>query len=302
MSDAPLDESLLDLYRSEAETQAAVLAQALVQCGAEPANPKKIEPATRAAHSLKGAARIVGLDLPVKLANAMEEILVAAQDGKRMLDQPAIDVLLRAADWLAQSAQAPVAELLAPPAVRLAAHADCLAALQTLPVKAAAPKRSPPPPTPPPPAPSPSPAPAAAPSPEVSPTPVATRKPPASQTNSPFGSSKLDFSLLDLYRAEAETQLATFVQGLVELESDLTNSKSIEPLMRAAHSLKGAARIIGLDSVVKLAHAMEDAFVAAQEARLVLNSAGIDVFLRSADWLAQFSKLPPDQLAAPPPD
>ena len=71
MSDAPLDESLLDLYRSEAETQAAVLAQGLIQCGDDPANPKKIEPAARAAHSLKGAARIVGLELPIKLAHAI---------------------------------------------------------------------------------------------------------------------------------------------------------------------------------------------------------------------------------------
>ena len=32
--------------------------------------------------------------------------------------------------------------------------------------------------------------------------------------------------------------------------------------MRAAHSIKGAAAIVGLDVVVQLAHAMEDAFVA----------------------------------------
>ncbi|MGA2051818.1 MAG: hybrid sensor histidine kinase/response regulator, partial [Opitutales bacterium] len=132
--------------------------------------------------------------------------------------------------------------------------------------------------------------------------PAASRKTESSRTNSPFGAAKLDLSLLDLYRTEAETQLGTFVQGLVELENDLTNQKNIEPLMRAAHSLKGAARIIGLDSVVQLAHAMEDAFVAAQNGKLTLTSAGIDVFLRSADWLAQFSKLPVEQLIAPPPD
>ena len=34
--------------------------------------------------------------------------------------------------------------------------------------------------------------------------------------------------------------------------------------MRAAHSLKGAARIVGLDVGVRVAHAMEDCFVAAQ--------------------------------------
>ncbi|MGA2052689.1 MAG: Hpt domain-containing protein, partial [Opitutales bacterium] len=132
MSNNTPDESLLDLYRSEAETQCAVLSQSLVELGADLANPKKIEPAARAAHSLKGAARIVGLDLPVQLANLMEEILVAAQQGKRALDQPTLDVLLRATDWLAQSAQSPVAELAAPPAARLAEHAACLAALQSL--------------------------------------------------------------------------------------------------------------------------------------------------------------------------
>ena len=35
--------------------------------------------------------------------------------------------------------------------------------------------------------------------------------------------------------------------------------------MRAAHSLKGAARIVGLTVGVRVAHAMEDCFVAAQQ-------------------------------------
>ena len=40
--------------------------------------------------------------------------------------------------------------------------------------------------------------------------------------------------------------------------------------MRAAHSLKGAARMVGLDVGVRVAHAIEDCFVAAQEGRLKL--------------------------------
>jgi two-component system sensor histidine kinase and response regulator WspE len=168
-------------------------------------------------------------------------------------------------------------------------------------VKSAVPgaKAAPPVPAPPPVAPAPA-------SPEVKPAPPAVAPVPSSATAAAPPPapppSKLDLSLLDLYRTEAETQLATFVQGLVELEVDLTNAKNIEPLMRAAHSLKGAARIIGLDFVVTLAHAMEDAFVSAQNGKLTLTPEAIDVFLRSADWLAQFSKLEPDQLAAPPPD
>ncbi len=303
MSDAPIDESLLDVYRSEAETQAAVLGHGLVQLGADPANLQTLEPIARAVHSLKGAARIVGLALPVQLAAAMEEILTPAHDGKHALTQNAVNVLIQAADWLAQSAQAPLAELAAPPPAKLTEHAACIAALKALPSAGAAPAKNPSPPTAgaPPESPA-SPPPRAAKSGTSFTRPATPAGRAKNATNSPFAGGKLDLGLLDLYRTEAETQLATFVQGLVELEADLANSKNIEPLMRAAHSLKGAARIIGLDSVVKLAHAMEDAFVSAQNGKLVLTSAAIDVFLRSADWLAQFSKLPPEQLSAPPPD
>jgi two-component system sensor histidine kinase and response regulator WspE len=73
------------------------------------------------------------------------------------------------------------------------------------------------------------------------------------------------FSLLELFRMEAESHTATLSTGLVALEGASATSAVIEPLMRAAHSLKGAARIVGLDAAVRVAHAMEDAFVAAQK-------------------------------------
>ncbi len=309
----PIDESLLDLYRTEAETQTAVLTQSLIELEANPGAVKKIEPAMRAAHSLKGAARIVGLEIVVQLTHVLEDILVSAQEGKFALAAPGVEVLLRAADWLANFSQAQLSELAAPTAAKIAEHAACLAALQALrgqgkisaPKKGAAPAPSasspaPPPPvaatpvTPPPVVAAPTPAPVP---PPVVPAPAAPVAAAAEEPAPP--PLKLDLSLLDLYRTEAETQLATFVQGIVELEGDLTNSKKIEPVMRAAHSLKGAARIIGLDPVVKLAHTMEDALVAAQEGKLALNSSGIDALLRAADWLAQFSKLPAGQLASP---
>jgi two-component system sensor histidine kinase and response regulator WspE len=240
----------------------------------------------------------VGLEIVVQLTHLLEDILVSAQDGKFALDAGGVDVLLRAADWLASFSKAPLAELATPSPAKLAEHAACLAALQALqgqgristPKKGAAPMPPVPPPV------VVSPPKALIPPPVVAPPPVPVVAAADESAPQPL---KLDLSLLDLYRTEAETQLATFVQGVVDLESDLSNTKKIEPVMRAAHSLKGAARIIGLDPVVKLAHAMEDALVAAQEGRLALNSSGIDALLRAGDWLAQFSKLPADQLSAP---
>ena len=85
------------------------------------------------------------------------------------------------------------------------------------------------------------------------------------------------FSMMDLFRMEAEERLAVLSQGLVALEGSARRPTAIEPLMRAAHSLKGAARVVGLDAAVRVAHAMEDCLVAAQKGRSRWARAAIDV-------------------------
>jgi two-component system sensor histidine kinase and response regulator WspE len=98
-------------------------------------------------------------------------------------------------------------------------------------------------------------------------------------------------SLMDLFREEVRSHAATLNQGLLELENDAANPQKIEPLMRAAHSIKGAARIVNLDAAVQLAHAMEDTFVAAQGGRIRINPADIDVLLRGTDLLARLGQV-----------
>jgi chemotaxis protein histidine kinase CheA len=56
-------------------------------------------------------------------------------------------------------------------------------------------------------------------------------------------------------------------------------------MMRAAHSIKGAARIVRVDLAVDLAHVMEDCFVAAQRGELQFRPADVDVLLKSVDLL-----------------
>src|SRR6185503_14184928 len=64
----------------------------------------------------------------------------------------------------------------------------------------------------------------------------------------------------------------------------------LEACMRAAHSLKGAARIVGLPVGVRVAHAMEDCFVAAQQGQLILGQAHIDLLLGTTDLLARIAR------------
>ena len=47
-------------------------------------------------------------------------------------------------------------------------------------------------------------------------------------------------------------------------------SISVDELMRASHSIKGAARIVHVEPAVRVAHALEDCFVAAQNRRITL--------------------------------
>ncbi len=100
-----------------------------------------------------------------------------------------------------------------------------------------------------------------------------------------------DFSMMDLFREEVRAHAATLNQGLVDLDHGPATPQKIEPLMRAAHSIKGAARIVNIDQAVQLAHAMEDAFVAAQDGRIRLNPDDVDALLRGTDLLAGLSQV-----------
>ena len=108
----------------------------------------------------------------------------------------------------------------------------------------------------------------------------------------------IDPSLFELFREEVRSHAATLTRGLLELESDPANPARIEPLMRAAHSIKGACRIVNVNAGVRLAHVMEDALVAAQHGRVRLTPADVDHLLRGTDLLATLAALTSDATAA----
>ena len=280
-----MDFSLLDLFRVELENNSRVLETGLVSVeGLE--DSRALEPLMRAAHSIKGAARIVGLDVAVTLAHAMEDVLSAAQQGKLRLGTVHVDALLRGNDIflrlstldaekialeLTQEEAAihalgdRIRELLDSPSQRDSPRAESPAApKETPPV---APKQPPPPPEP-------------------------LKPPSAGPPTPPF-----DPFLMDLFKVELENNSRILETGLVALESDDAPEK-IEPLMRAAHSIKGAARIVGLDGAVILAHAMEDVLSAAQKGKVMLDACRIDYLLRGNDVFNGLAQLEAERIPA----
>ena len=98
-----------------------------------------------------------------------------------------------------------------------------------------------------------------------------------------------DASLLELFSLEAEAQTQVLSSGLLALERNPTQADYLESCMRAAHSLKGAARIVGIDNGVSVAHVMEDCLVSAQEKRLLLRPEHIDALLQGTDLLMRIA-------------
>ena len=107
-----------------------------------------------------------------------------------------------------------------------------------------------------------------------------------------------EFSMVELFRLEVEDQSVVFTENLLALEQNPTDASRLGALMRAAHSLKGAARMVDLDAAVVVANKLEDVFVAAQEGALVLLPEHVDVLLHGVDLLHRIAQAPDGKIEA----
>jgi two-component system, chemotaxis family, sensor histidine kinase and response regulator WspE len=96
-------------------------------------------------------------------------------------------------------------------------------------------------------------------------------------------------SMRELLRLEVDTQSRVLIDKLLELEHAAADDKMLEALMRAAHSIKGGARIADLPAAVELAHVIEDLFVAMRAGRVSLHREGMDTLLKAVDLLIELA-------------
>ncbi|MCK5798637.1 MAG: response regulator [Deltaproteobacteria bacterium] len=109
-----------------------------------------------------------------------------------------------------------------------------------------------------------------------------TSSPPSQSSSTDPQSS----STVALFQSEVRRQSKQLVDGLLILENGTAQPQEVlESLMRAAHSIKGAARVVRADRAVSLVHMMEDLFVSAKEQRSTLDSDLIDLLLTCTDAL-----------------
>jgi two-component system sensor histidine kinase and response regulator WspE len=266
------DMSMMDMFRMEAENQCYQLSEDLLALEQDPTASDLLESLMRASHSVKGAARVVELHPAVQIAHAMEDVFVAAQEDKISLDQDGIDILLKGIDMLSTISQLADDETETFFDIRSEEIEALTESFSTL-AKGKSPGTEPP----------------AEKAPSIDTTPSVQASEAAESPTLPVDLS--DMSMLDLFRMEAANYCTKISEGLVVLGDDPSATELLESMMRAAHSMKGAAKIVGLDAAVGLAHAMEDVFVAAQKKKILIEKKAIDILFNSNDLLTTIAEI-----------
>src|SRR3954466_5155937 len=96
-----------------------------------------------------------------------------------------------------------------------------------------------------------------------------------------------DPELLATFRAEVDERLASLSAGLLQLEAHPSPRQLVTGLFRDAHTVKGSARMLGLDGVLQVAHASEDLLGALRDGRLTARRDLVDLLLAAADAIAR---------------
>lgn len=92
--------------------------------------------------------------------------------------------------------------------------------------------------------------------------------------------------ILNIFRGETEEIIQKMNNNLLQLESSPNNKELLVYLFRDAHSLKGAARMIGFNNIQRLAHKAEDVLGLAKENKIDINREISDALYKATDLLS----------------
>ncbi|BAU15482.1 CheA signal transduction histidine kinase [Leptolyngbya sp. NIES-3755] len=270
--------SKLELFCREVEAQVAILLEALSVLKTQPASMPDLDRGCQSIHAIRGAARLIKLDAIAKFADLIYQSLLTAQTVTLSDDQ--IENLLHASRFLLNMSKAATEDLdrwlnehswnlgMIQTALKAIAALkentkieNAIAPLSELPAELSRAETA------------------------IESLPASITMPEIPKSSEVSAPPSVDSSMMDLFRLEAEAQIIVLNEGVLALEDNSQSGQALETLMRAAHSLKGAARIVSLDAIVDLAHVMEDCFVAAQQKTITLKPEDVDALLQAVDLI-----------------
>lgn len=262
-SSNPPDYTLLNIFLQELPAQAQAYQQQLQAYQEAPQNLALIDPLLATIHAIKQAGFLVHLNAIVDLGHALEDYLLKLKDKKIKWNEQGYELFLESLNLFKELS------------VVVDDHVDFFiqekeAILQNLIQKCQQLSQE---------------------SAQVPLEKIEQAEKPKVEPTQAAPEGLIDATMFDLFCIELETQSSALNNGLIELEQNPKDKKLLESLMRAAHSIKGAARVVSLNLVVRLAHVMEDCFVAAQNQQIDLKIEQVDQLLRAVDLFTRLAKV-----------
>lgn len=271
------DPSMEELFREELRLQAGVLDQNLVLLKEQPRSRDHLKAIARAAHSLKGAALLMNAKPVVSLAQAIEKRLGDSESGDQPLNQSEWKTLAESVSTLRQVADQSgvgIQDAVQKSTKEMKCLVDELIRSKEKPRPVSRGKSATPP---------------------LKKKRLAKR---ASQEASAESvpESALDPAMLGLFFVDLETQTKELAEGLLALEANPHDGEALAGLKRAAHSIKGAARVLGLGDLVELARAIEATLFSVGEDRSTIAPESIDLILAGVDLLSSLLVTAPESI------
>ena len=90
-----------------------------------------------------------------------------------------------------------------------------------------------------------------------------------------------------MFAEEAEGRLATLSELLLELERDGGDRELLSSIFREAHTLKGGAAVVGLDEIMRVAHAMEEVLEGLRSGDATATQGLVDALLGAVDGIRE---------------
>ncbi|MBA3975634.1 MAG: hypothetical protein C0504_15615 [Candidatus Solibacter sp.] len=243
-----IDEDIYRAFSIEAEQLFDTIREQIARLRG-PASPAAMASLRNAVHTLKGAAGMAGLGVVSGLAHRMEDVLVMIDEGRLPAEPEILDILVAAHDLLGDLVAARGSAALAGESCQsLNSQFDLLDSL-------------------------------ASESPEAA--------PPQSSDPSLAEEEETDETLIETFLGEAEAHMLSAGDAFRALAPDSSGPPELlGVLRRSAHTIKGAAGMVGLMAVSRLAKGMQTLLDRIAEGAIAYNPAIYDILGDSFDLLA----------------
>ena len=283
LHDEQADAELVSIFKEEAAEILAHIDNALIRWHSAKEDLSIVDEVQRALHTLKGGARMANIKPVADLSHQLESVLEQVSEGRRTPDNKLLDLTQKSYDQLAQAldhlhmgqavkpanelieqlqqlaAELPEAEPAEAPLTGSESAVEDLTERQTM---------------------------------ELStiPEPETMQLEEISFTERPtekISLGELDHELVGIFLEEADELHDDIENTLDHWRREPSNLDHVAELQRSLHTLKGGARMAGINAIADLSHAVETLLERITEHQLTPNDAHPHLVQRCQDWLSE---------------